>query len=85
MGRAYGKRLYGYLDDFRSMVDKLRTGYGIIITDDNRVVDKDGLAIEEFDLPLNLMLSVPVRLVQGGFEDCVKLVRRDIDSFGLVI
>ncbi len=33
---------------------------------DGRPRDHEGLLIEDFGLPLNLMLAVPVRLVAGG-------------------
>lgn len=71
-GYALGKRLYGYISDGRSMFDKLRPGI-----DDTTGTYSDGMTVENFGLPLNLMLSVPVKLVVGTFEDCLKRARED--------
>jgi nucleoside 2-deoxyribosyltransferase len=35
------------------------------------MVDPDGLMIENFGLPINLMLGVFCQIVQGGLEDAV--------------
>jgi nucleoside 2-deoxyribosyltransferase len=39
---------------------------------DGRYRDVDGRVVEDFGLPLNLMLSVPVRLEQGGIEAALR-------------
>jgi nucleoside 2-deoxyribosyltransferase len=31
-----------------------------------------GLAVEDFGLPLNLMLAVPLQLVQGGLAEALR-------------
>ena len=62
---ALGKRVIGYADDLRPLRERLRaTGPGA----DGRYRDGAGNAVEDFGLPLNLMLAVPVQLVQGGIE-----------------
>ncbi len=33
------------------------------------------MAIENFGLPLNLMLAVPALIVEGGLEECLKQLR----------
>ena len=39
--------------------------------------DARGFNVEDFDLPMNLMLAESVVLVQGSFEDCLdELVRK---------
>jgi hypothetical protein len=40
-----------------------------------RTHDNQGMAIENFGLPLNLMLAVPAMIVVGGMEECLKQLR----------
>lgn len=69
---ALGKRVVGYVADARPMAVKLCEKYGIALPDDeSRPLDPHGNVIENFGLPLNLMLAVPCRIVQGGLEDAV--------------
>ena len=74
---ACGKRLYCFIDDARPMIDRFT---GEKHKSGGIWVDKDGNAIEDFDLPLNLMFSVPFTVVQGTFEDAVKRARADFDE-----
>lgn len=62
LGYAYakGKRLFGYIEDIRTLREKLGD------------IDKDGMAVEDFSLPVNLMIGIPTVIVQGGFEDVIK-------------
>jgi nucleoside 2-deoxyribosyltransferase len=62
---ALGKPVIGYAEDLRPLRERLRaTGPGA----DGRYRDGAGNIAEDFGLPLNLMLAVPVQLVQGGIE-----------------
>ena len=62
---ALGKPVIGYAEDLRPLRERLRaTGPGA----DGRYRDGAGNVVEDFGLPLNLMLAVPVQLVQGGIE-----------------
>ena len=38
---------------------------------DGRPVDRDGLLVEDFGLPLNLMLGVPLQMVIGGLPEAL--------------
>jgi nucleoside 2-deoxyribosyltransferase len=59
---ALGKIVIGYADDLRPLRERLRaSGPG----GDGRWRDAAGPVVEEFGLPLNLMLAVPLPLVQG--------------------
>jgi nucleoside 2-deoxyribosyltransferase len=59
---ALGKLVIGYADDLRPLRERLRaSGPGA----DGRWRDAGGHAVEDFGLPLNLMLAVPLPLVQG--------------------
>ncbi len=68
LGYAYasGKLLYGYLDDDRSMIEKI--GYK----------DSDGYNTEDFDKPINLMISESTKIVKGDFENCIKRLKLDL-------
>lgn len=60
---ALGKTVIGYADDLRPMRERLRASGP---DGDGRYRDADGRVVEDFGLPLNLMLAVPLPLVQGG-------------------
>ncbi len=69
---ALGKRVVAYLDDTRPQIDKLAAHYGAAPAyRDGRPVDPQGLAIEDFALPLNLMLAVSCEVVAGGLAQAV--------------
>ena len=57
---AKGKRVICYMADTRSMVDKYGT------------VDENGMAIEDFGHPLNLMIAEKADIVEGDFETAIK-------------
>jgi nucleoside 2-deoxyribosyltransferase len=75
---ALGKRTCGYVSRLDSVArrvaaaqgcDELPTGRG------GRMTDRDGMFIENFDLPCNLMLAIPVPIVAGGLEACLQSLR----------
>lgn len=59
---AKGKKILIYMDDTHSLVEK----YG--------KADEQGKLTEDFGHPLNLMLAESAQIINGGFEDCVKLI-----------
>jgi nucleoside 2-deoxyribosyltransferase len=62
---ALGKPVIGYADDLRPLRERLRASGPDV---DGRYRDAAGHVVEDFGLPLNLMLAVPVPLQQGGIE-----------------
>lgn len=62
---ALGKRVVGYVSDRRPQVDKLAERWGGLARRDGRPVDPDGLSVEDFALPVNLMLAIPCAIVEG--------------------
>ena len=54
---AQGLPVIGYLSDGRRQIDKVGDG------DAGRPLDANGQLIENFGLPLNLMLAIPCRIV----------------------
>ncbi len=67
VGFAIAQRLpvIGYLSDGRRQIDKVGDG------DADRPLDANGQLIENFGLPLNLMLAIPCRIVVGDLRAAV--------------
>ena len=60
---ALGKIVIGYTDDLRPLRERLHASGP---DGEGRYRDAAGQIVEDFGLPLNLMLAVPLPLVQGG-------------------
>lgn len=74
---ALGKRVVGYLDDDRAMAERLMGNFGAkAVAGGSRVVDGDGYAVENFGLPLNLMLSIPCEIVRGDLSKALETLGR---------
>ena len=68
---ALGKCVIGYAADLRPLRERLRaSGPGA----DGRWRDAAGDVVEDFGLPLNLMLAVPLQMVQGGVDAALAMV-----------
>src|SRR3546814_1130445 len=61
---AKGNSVFGYIPDCGSFAERIRERHPHAIGPGG-VLDVHGWSIEEFGLPLNLMLSVPAPLVVG--------------------
>ncbi len=72
-GYGLGKKLYGFLSDKRTMAEKLLPGMDAVSG-----LYKDGMRVEDFGLPTNLMLSIPVTIVEGTLEDALRQARMDL-------
>lgn len=60
---AKGKKIYGYIDDSRSLQAKI--GFE----------DNDGYIVEDFRMPVNLMIGCATEvIVEGNFEECIELI-----------
>ncbi|HBP5604781.1 TPA: nucleoside 2-deoxyribosyltransferase [Pseudomonas aeruginosa] len=68
---ALGKPVYGYVDDAGSYAERIRRHAPELVGEDP-TRDRDGMALEEFGLPLNLMLAVPGRIVVGDAEQALR-------------
>ena len=60
---AKGKRVICYMSDTRSMVEKYGT------------VDENGMNVENFGLPLNLMIAEKADIIKGDFKMAVSFLR----------
>ncbi|MDA8382819.1 MAG: nucleoside 2-deoxyribosyltransferase [Betaproteobacteria bacterium] len=75
-GLALGKRVLGYVSSTASTVERVIGWQGAPATRrGGRITDRAGFAIEDFGLPLNLMLAIPVPLVAGGIAECLAHLR----------
>lgn len=73
VGYALGKTLYGYIDDIKPMIKK----YPNIQKINDLYIDEYNMTIEDFSLPLNLMLSVSINIIQGDFEKCIESIKNN--------
>lgn len=62
---ALGKRCVGYADSAELLKERVARWQGSALDDG---CDRSGMRVEDFGLPLNLMLAVPVDLVVGDFR-----------------
>ena len=74
-GYAYakGKKVYGYMKEVCDYIDRFSEKEKR--EENGRFYDKDGRAIEDFSHPLNLMLACSIEIIEGGFEDVLKVLR----------
>ncbi len=76
---ARGKPVYGYVPESGSLAERIRArcphAAGIVAGK-----DAQGWELEEFGLPLNLMLAVPCVIVVGGAEQALRRLREDLDA-----
>lgn len=70
---ALGKIVIGYADDLRPLRERLNAGGP---DGDGHYFDVAGRIVEDFGLPLNLMLAVPLPLVQGSVADALQALRQ---------
>lgn len=69
---ALGKKVCGYVERKEPLMERVNRHEH---ADSQRTTDSQGMSIENFGLPLNLMLAVPAQIVEGGLEDCLKSLR----------
>jgi len=69
---ALDKPVIGYLAEHENTVERVvRLEGGPLENRAGRPVDRQGLHVEDFGLPLNLMLAVPARIVVGGLAEAL--------------
>ena len=76
---ALGKPVIGYLRNQETVVERVARIEGRVPENRAKIpVDRNGLHVEDFGLPLNLMLAVPASIVIGGLaEALLALVGQD--------
>lgn len=69
---ALGKPVIGYLRNSETVVERVARFEGMALENWAKMpVDRNGLHVEDFGLPLNLMLAVPVSIVVGGLAEAL--------------
>lgn len=69
---ALGKPVIGYLANNETTTQRVARMFGAPLErHEGRPVDRDGLYVEDFGLPLNLMLAVPLQIVVGGLPEAL--------------
>ncbi len=69
---ALGKKLWAYIDSAEPMLERVRR---IEALPAEAKHDSQGLAIEDFGLPVNLMLALSAHLVEGDLAACIAAIR----------
>ncbi|WP_028239760.1 nucleoside 2-deoxyribosyltransferase [Stutzerimonas azotifigens] len=77
---ARGKPVVGYLDGEGSYAERLARQLPHLCGEPG--LDCDGLQLEAFDLPLNLMLGVPATLVTGGPGEALRQLAAELARRG---
>ena len=70
---ALGKPVVGYVPEEGSLAERIRARYPQAVG--RGLVDIAGWELEEFGLPLNLMLAVPARIVVGDLRAALAALR----------
>lgn len=90
-GNALGKPSYGYVKELMSLADRTVRDYPCKPWKGEMYVDQDGYLItDDFGTSINLMMECGMSfrggtLVEGSFEDCLKVIRKDLDSGKLTL
>ena len=72
---ALGKEIYAYMDDSSAYINRFGTKEKLLDKEIDMMVDTQGKIIEDFDLPLNLMLGISIKnIIQGDFETILKSI-----------
>jgi nucleoside 2-deoxyribosyltransferase len=74
---ALGKKLLAYVDSAEPLLERIRRAEALS-ADAKR--DSQGMAIEDFGLPLNLMLALTTQLVEGDLAACIAAIRPRVPS-----
>jgi len=71
-----GKKVYCYMDNTSDYISKFPIEDKFYVGD--KTIDKDSLDIEDFGLPINLMIACSVeKIIKGNFEDTLKYITEE--------
>jgi nucleoside 2-deoxyribosyltransferase len=76
MAYAHGCRCYAYTRDKRNMVFKHQNS----VLRNELIYDAEGRILANQDLPFSPMIVGSCKIVEGGFEDCLKLLILDLED-----
>lgn len=69
MAFQLGKKLFGYMDNIGPMIDRIPCK-----PRGDKMTDANGMDVENFEAPINLMFGSSYKLLDGSFEEVVKKV-----------
>jgi nucleoside 2-deoxyribosyltransferase len=75
---ARGKPVVGYLPEAGTLAERMRRQHPRAVG--RGLTDAQGWELEEFGLPLNLMLGVPCRIVVGDLRAALEVLRAEHTS-----
>lgn len=74
-----GKPIYVWTEVVASASARVEQHWSPLHTrEDGMLADRDGLLVENFGGPVNLMLVSPATVVLGSFEECIRRVAADV-------
>lgn len=73
---ALGKEVYGYMADTKSYLSRFKN-------DEKKqfnefIIDNDKRIIEDFELPVNLMIACSVQIIKGDFQEALNTINHHI-------
>jgi len=75
---ALGKEVYAYMNNTNTYINRFNEDEKHLDNEVNMMVDNDNKIIEDFDLPINLMLGCSIKkIIQGNFQDVLKELSKD--------
>lgn len=75
---ALGKKVCGYVTHLDTLARRVEIAEGRtkpVEPDGDRLIDRQGLLIENYGLPCNLMLAMSAHIVEGGLDACLQSIR----------
>jgi len=75
---ALGKEVYIYVDSSESMLEKTKTNDAACSYKDGMWFDGNGLIIEDFEGMFNLMITESSTIINGGLEDVLKKLSKEV-------
>ena len=72
---ALGKKLWGYVERGDTVVERVRRLDAKVSITGSGPRDAQGWVIEDFALPVNLMLAMSAQIVVGDLADCLNAIR----------
>lgn len=76
---AQGKKVIGYMHDTRTYLERYKAKEKV--TQEGDVwLDENQKMVEDFSLPLNLMLGCSLDVVQGGFEEALEVLTHSMSE-----
>lgn len=74
---ALGKTVYAYMNNTNTYINRFQENEKHLDKEVDVYVDNMDKIIEDFDLPINLMLGCSIKqIIQGNFEDVIKYISK---------